>query len=234
MVNAHELGMIVIRSIMAILVLYVVTRMLGKKQMSQLTIYDYVVGITIGSIAADSIISLNEHFINGIIAIMTFGFFALFISYLTIKNSDANKILNGKPTILMENGEFIFDNLRKAKIPVYKFVEQARLNGYYDLDLINYAILETNGLISFLPKEEYQNTNLKDFKSDVRSKATKQTYCYSLIIDGEIQYDVLSDLGKDDEWLKKELKKSKINDISKILIATIDQKGKIKIFKELI
>lgn len=234
MVNAHELGMIVIRSIMAILVLYVVTRMLGKKQMSQLTIYDYVVGITIGSIAADSIISLNEHFINGIIAIMTFGFFALFISYLTIKNSDANKILNGKPTILMENGEFIFDNLKKVKIPIYKFVEQARLNGYYDLDLINYAILETNGLISFLPKEEYQNTNLKDFKSDVRSKVTKQTYCCNLIIDGEIQYDVLSDLGKDDEWLKKELKKSKINDISKILVATIDQKGKIKIFKELI
>lgn len=202
--------------------------------MSQLTIYDYVVGITIGSIAADAIISLNEHFINGIIAIVTFGVSAYIISYISIKNTQANKLLNGKPTILMENGVFIFDNLRKCKLPIYKFVEQARINGYYDIDVINYAILETNGQISFLPKEEYQVTNTKDIKSDIKTKTSKQTYCSNLIVDGEVQYDILSDLGKDEDWLKKELKKLKINDIKGILLATIDQKNKIKIFKELI
>lgn len=234
MIDSQEIILIIIRSIISIFILYLVTRMLGKKQISQLTIYDYIVGITIGSIAADSILSLDKHFINGIVALFTFGLMALGISYLTIKSSMANKVLNGEPTILMENGEFIFDNLRKAKLPIYKFIEQARLSGYYDLDLISYAILETNGQISFLPKEEYQNSNPKDFKSDIKSKSSKQTFCTNLIVDGEIQYNALSDLGKDEEWLKKELKKLKINDISRILLVVIDQKNKLRIYKELI
>lgn len=231
MLDFNEIANIIVRSIVAIIVLFLITRILGKKQMSQLTIYDYVVGITIGSLAGDSIISLDKQFANGIISIITFGVIALLLSYLAMKNSEINIFLNGKPVILMENGEFIFDNLRSAKITVCKFIEQCRLKGYYDLSYIDYAILETDGEISFLPKADYQPTKVMDLKRN--SKMISQSYCSNLIIDGEIQSDVLKELGKDDEWLRKELKKLKINSLEKILLVTIDQRNQIKVYKEL-
>lgn len=234
MFDSHETLLIIARSFFSLITLYLITRMLGKKLLSQLTIYDYIVGITIGSLGADTIISLDKHFLNGIIAIFVFGISALVISWLSLKSSKLNKVFNGKPTILMENGEFVYENLRSSKISICKFIEQARINGYYDLDIINYAILETNGQISFLPKEEYQKVNLKDLKANVKTKSDKQTYCLNIIIDGDIQKDILSFMGKDEEWLTKEMKKLKVFDLSKIVLATIDQNNKIKVFRELL
>ena len=170
MINFEEIGLIALRSILAIMILLLTTKMLGKKQLSQLTIYDYVVGITIGSIAADAIITLDEHFINGMLAILIFGLIAYGLSILSIKSENINELLNGKPTVLMEKGVFNFENLRKTKIPIYKFIEQARLKGYYDLFVLNYAVLETNGEISFLPKEQYQPTAPLDFKTEVKKE----------------------------------------------------------------
>ena len=147
MVDINELKMIIVRSIIAIFILFVTTKILGKKQLSQLTIYDYVVGITIGSIAADAIISLNEHFINGIVAILTFGLIAYILSMLALKSPLINKALNGTPVFLMESGEFNYEALKTSKVTIVKLIESARLKGYYDISQINYAILETNGEI---------------------------------------------------------------------------------------
>ena len=216
MADAHELLCIIVRSILSLIVLFLITKMLGKKQLAQLTVYDYVVSITIGSIAADSIISLDEHFLNGVVALITFGLAALAISYFSIKSEKVNHFFNGEPTILMENGEFVFNNLRKCQIPIHTFLEQSRLKGYYDLELINYAILETTGEISFLPKEKYQTTNPADFKKTTQTGVNKQTYNSNLIVDGIIQDTSLNDLGKDKLWLEKELKKQKINDITRV------------------
>ncbi len=231
---ANELLTIIIRSFLALIFLFLITKMLGKKQIAQLTVYDYVVSITIGSIAADSIISLDEHFINGIVALLSFSLVVLIMSYLSIKSEKANKIINGEPTVLMENGQFVFNNLRKCQIPIETFLEQCRLKGYYDLEMINYAILEVTGEISFLPKEEYQNTNILDFKKTPLSNVKKQTYNLNLIVDGLIQKNVLKEIGKDEIWLNKELKKQKINNIKDVLLATIDENGKILFYKELI
>lgn len=234
LINLNEIITIIERSLLALLTLFIITKMLGKKQISQLTVYDYVVSISIGSIAADSIISLDEHMVNGLLAIIIFGVVALAISYISIKSATLNNIINGKPTVLMENGEFNFPNLRQTKIPIYKFLEESRLNGYYDLNMINYAILETNGRISFLPKEEYQEINPKDLKRDLKNKLNKQTYSIELVIDGVVQKENLKDLGKDEEWLKNELKKQKVTNVDQILLLTIDQNDKLKLYKELI
>lgn len=231
MIYINELGIIIVRSLIAIFILFITTKILGKKQISQLTIYDYIVGITIGGIAADSIISLNEHFINGMVAILTFSLVAYLISILVLKSTSFNKLLNGSPLFLMEKGEFNYDNLRMSKISIIKFLEEARIKGYYDVSTLDYAVLETNGEISFLAKAEYQYSMPIDFK---KTKKEKQMLCDTLIIDGEIQKDVLNDLGKDEAWLKEKLKKLNISNETKILLATINPKGKIKLYKELI
>lgn len=234
MVYSEEILLIILRSIFSIIVLIIATKILGKKQLSQLTLYDYIVGITIGSIAADAITDIDLHYINGVIAILTFAIIAYGLSYLSLKNGFANNILNGKPVYLMENGEFNFDNFKKSKITISKFLEQARLNGYYDIMVLDYAILETNGQISFLPKTMYQTCAIKDFSKDKLSDKYKQTHCYNLIIDNDIQKDVLLECGKDEEWLIKELKKLKVNKIENIALVTFNQKEKLKIYKELI
>ncbi len=231
MIDYNEAVMIAMRSIISIIALFIVTKMLGKKQISQLTVYDYIVGITIGSIAADIILSLEDHFINGVIAILIFGFVGFILSYLSIKSEEANELLNGRAVVLMENGNFIIDNLRKTKIPIYKFIEQARLKGYYDLDVLNYAILETNGEISFLPKEEYQTSTPIDFKMELK-KGTKQTFCDELVMEGKVKREKLEELDIKEKWLKDELKKKKISSYDDLVLVTIDQKDKLKIFED--
>lgn len=234
MINTHELVIILVRSIITILILIIITKLLGKKQLSQLTLYDYIVGITVGSLSANSILFLEYHFLNGVSSIIIFGISAIIISTISFKSKKAYCILNGKPIVLMENGEFNFENLRKTKIPIYKFIEQSRLKGYFDLSIIDWAILETNGQISFLLKKEYQESIPKYFKNNIRNKLSKQSYNYYLIVDGVIQNDNLEYYGKDEAWLQKELKKAKINNFKSIALMEVDTNNKIKIFKELI
>ena len=230
MINLKEISMVGFRSILILVLLFFSTKILGKKQISQMTIYDYIIGITIGSIAADITITLDEKLFNGVFAILIFGFIGFFLSYLSIKSIFINNMLNGKAVILMAQGDLYYENLRKTKITISKFLEQARLNGYYDLNVLNYAILETNGEISFLAKEEYQSSTPIDFKTEL-NKGTKQLYCKELIIDGEIRYDELDKLKKDEKWLMGELKKKKVNSYKKVVLATIDDKGKVNIYK---
>lgn len=171
-------------------------------------------------------INLEELKLTGIRSII-----AMIVLLLATKNVNINAWLNGKATVLMENGNFNFENLKKTKIPIYKFIEQARLKGYYDISILSYAILETNGEISFLPKEEYQISAPIDFKTDIK-KGTKQTFCDELIISGKINYQTLDDINKDENWLKNELKKNGIRSSDKVMLATIDEKNKVKVFEE--
>lgn len=231
MLIQEEIWIIMARSLVTIVALFIVTKILGKKQLSQLTVYDYIIGITIGSIAADSVITLDENIIYGLVGILMIGLVGYGLSYIAIKSTKVNEILNGVPVILMENGNFKYDNLSKTMITIVKFMEQARLNGYYDISLLDSAILETDGKISFLPKEEYQNCNIKDFKSNIRTNVPKQTLCRNLIVDDEVCMDTLRYLGKDKEWLNKELRKNKVKVNEKVYLATIDETMKIKIYK---
>lgn len=231
MVDIHEVFLILVRSSVMIVVLFLTTKMLGKKQISHLTIYDYIIGITIGSIAADIILTLDEKLFNGIIAIFLFGIIGFILSIISIKSEYLHTCLNGKATILMEHGFFNYENLKKTKIPIYKFIEQARLKVYYDLNVLNYAILETNGEISFLPKEEYQTSTPIDFKTELK-KGTKQTFCDEVIVDGQICYDKLDSFEKDEKWLKEELKKKKIHSVEDVVLATLNEKEKLKVFTD--
>lgn len=221
------------RAIIIILVLFLAVKLLGKKQIAQLTLYDYIIGITIGSVAADIILSTDKNLLYGIITLAIFGIFGSMLSYLAIKSYDANEILNGKSTILIENGILNYDNLGKTKITILKLLEQARLKGYFDIDLINYAILETTGEISFLPKEEYQTINLIDLKGNIKSNIAKQTMNIELIVDNEIIMDKLESVSKDLNWLNKELKKLKVKDSDYIYLATYDNNGILKVYNKI-
>ena len=216
---------IVVRCVIAMTTLFFMTKLLGKKQVSELSLFDYVVGISIGNFASEMAINLEAKFFNAMLAIVVFGILAYIISILTLKSLKLRKFFIGSPTILLEHGNLIYKNMKKSMIDVNDLLSQAREMGYFDLSEIEFAILEANGKISFLPKGEYKNITVKD----MNLKIEKQGLCANVIIDGNIMNDNLINIGKDEKWLLHELD-VKGKNVSDILLATVDINDKIVIF----
>lgn len=216
---------IVVRCVIAMTTLFFMTKLLGKKQVSELSLFDYVVGISIGNFASEMAINLEAKFFNAMLAIVVFGILAYIISILTLKSLKLRKFFIGSPTILLEHGNLIYKNMKKSMIDVNDILSQAREMGYFDISEVEFAILEANGKISFLPKGEYKNINIKD----MNLKIEKQGLCANVIMDGNIMNDNLNNIGKDEEWLLHELD-VKGKNVSDILLATVDINDKIVIF----
>ena len=216
---------IVVRCVIAMTTLFFMTKLLGKKQVSELRLFDDVVGISIGNFASEMAINLEAKFFNAMLAIVVFGILAYIISILTLKSLKLRKFFIGSPTILLEHGNLIYKNMKKSMIDVNDILSQAREMGYFDISEVEFAILEANGKISFLPKGEYKNINIKD----MNLKREKQGLCANVIMDGNIMNDNLNNIGKDEEWLLHELD-VKGKNVSDILLATVDINDKIVIF----
>lgn len=142
---------IVFLSLGSIIILFILTKIMGNREMSQLSMFDYIVSITIGSIAAEMSTSLENNFLEPVIAMAVYGIVATVISYFTCKSIKIRRIVSGRGKILYDNGKLYRKNLIKSKLDLNEFLMQCRINGYFNLADIQTAILEPNGRISFLP-----------------------------------------------------------------------------------
>ena len=196
--------------------------------MSQLSLFDYVIGISIGNFAAEITINTDVPLMNGTVAVILFGIIAYVISKLTMKSIALRRFITGSPTVLLQNGKFIYKNMYKTSFDMNDFLEECRVNGYFDLNELEYAILEANGQISFLPKSEYKPLTPNDMRVNVK----KQGLCANAIIDGNIMLNNIKNFGKTKEWFDKELKLKGYKDYKNILLATIDINEKITIYEK--
>lgn len=208
---------IIPRSVVSLIVLFLITKLMGKKQVSELSLFDYVIGISIGNYTAEMVMNFDYQYINGIIAILTFGIISYLASVLTMKNMSLRRFLIGVPTIIIDEGKISLEALKKAKLDINDFLEQCRGEGYFDVSEISSAILEVNGKISILPKRDYQIPTLKDLKI----KANKEYLSVNVIIDGNLMENNLKNSNKNKAWLDKELEKQGYNGYENILLATI-------------
>ena len=133
----------------------------------------------------------------------------------------------GTPSIIIERGKFNIHNLKKYRMEINEVLEKCRINGYFDIDQIEYAILEANGDISILPKSKYRPVNTSDMKLNVK----KEGLCRNIIIDGKIMKENLNSIGKNKDWVFQQLKVKGYNSLSKILLMTIDGKDNIKVYE---
>ncbi len=219
---------IFIKSIFSIVALFFFTKAMGKKQLSQLNLYDYVIGITIGSVAADISIDLESHFFYGIIVMAVYTIVSILISHYTAKNIKLRRFVIGVPIIIIEDGKIIEDNVEKAKIDILELLQEARSNGYFDISEIEFAIMEANGKISFLPKSKYAPLTPNDMKVKVPYKGLSS----NLVIDGNIMVNNLKVIKKDEEWLLTRLNKEGYPHVSDLLLVTCDSKEKLTIYKK--
>ena len=208
---------IIPRSVVSLIILFLITKLMGKKQVSELSLVDYVIGISIGNYTAEMVMNFDYQYINGIIAILTFGIISYLVSVLTMKSMSLRRFLIGVPTIIIDEGKISLEALKKAKLDINDFLEQCRGEGYFDVSEISSAILEVNGKISILPKRDYQIPTLKDLKI----KANKEYLSVNVIIDGNLMENNLKNSNKNKAWLDKELEKQGYNGYENILLATI-------------
>jgi len=202
--------------------------MMGKKQISELNFFDYVVGITIGSIAADISLDIEKNMIAGIAALFIYGFISYIISFVSIKSILARRFFIGVPTVLVEKGKIIESGLKKSKIDVNDLLMVARENGYFNLDEIDYALMEVNGNISFLPKEKEKPVT----KKDIKIKCSNEGLTVNAIIDSKYMANNMKAINKDKEWLDHELKVNGYDNYDNILLATIDNNYKVTIYEK--
>lgn len=207
-------------------VLFLVTKFIGHKQIAQLDFFDYITGITIGSIAAEMATELEQPW-KPLIAMAIYGALTLLLSILTNKFPRSRKVFNGSPTILLDHGKLYRQNLKKARLDLSEFMVMCRQQGYFDLSTIQTAVFEYNGKLSILPVTAERPAT----PSDMNLAPEQQLLFTEVIMDGRILEDNLQRMGLDITWLQKQLQKENISSAKDVFLAVCDRNGKLVLFK---
>lgn len=208
-----EIIQILLTSLLSVAALFVIAKIMGHKQVAQLDFFDYISGITIGSIAAELATELEEPY-QPLIALAVYGVVSFVLSLLTHKLPRTRKYINGTPTILLNNGKLYRKNLKKAKLDLSEFLLLCRERGYFDLDEIQTAIFEHNGKLSVLPKAANRPATPQDLNLQVQDTHMG----VEVIMDGRVMGENLSRMGRDVKWLEKQVKAQKYKDTAEILL----------------
>lgn len=213
----------------SVIALFILTKIMGNKQMSQLSMFDYIIGITMGSIAAEMATALEDDFMKPLLAMVVYAMLAVLISLFNYKSIKLRRILTGKSLILLENGKLYEGNLKKARIDLNEFLTQCRNNGYFNIDNLQTAILEANGKISFLPVSSQRPVT----PFDLKLTPSPEKPGVNVIIDGKILDENLKFSGNDKEWLEQQLLDQGISKISDVFLATCNSGNQLSVYIKL-
>ena len=216
---------VLIKGFLSLIFLFFVIKLLGKKQVSQLNIFDYVIGISLGNLAAEMTINSDITIINGFLAMAIYGSCSLFVSFITSKSIIARRFLSGVPVILIENGKLSKKALKKVKLDVNDLLQDAREDGIFDLSEVEFAVMEASGKVTFLKKGEYHSLT----PHDIKLKASPTGLVANLVIDGNIMYENLKSVHKDEKWLLDTIHQ-KGYELRDIFLLTFDVEKKITIY----
>ena len=208
-------------------VLFLVAKFVGHKQIAQLDFFDYITGITIGSIAAEMATELEEPW-KPFTAMLIYGGITLLLSVLSNKFPRTRKYLNGTPTILMDHGKLYRENLKKAKLDLSEFMVMCRQQGYFDLTNIQTAIFEYNGKLTILPVSSQRPAT----PNDMNLTPEQELLFTELIMDGRILDDNLKRMGLDLSWLNEQLKQHKVHSAKEVFLAVCDRNLKFVLYKK--
>ena len=212
-------------TLLSLVILFILTKLMGNKQISQLTMFDYITGITIGSIAAELATEL-ENPVRPTEAMIIYGLTAVLISFCSSKSNRLRGFLGGKPIILLQNGVLDRKKLKKAKLDINEFLTMARLAGFFDLSQVQTAVFEQNGNVSFLPKAQYRPANPNDMKLPVQA----EELLLNVIVDGNVMERELTMAGKDPQWLREQVKRQNFDSPKEVFLATVDQNDTLTCF----
>lgn len=221
----QDLGLVALLSIGSMAVLFLLTKLMGSKQVSQMTMYDYIVGITIGSIAAEMATELEEP-LRPLTAMVLYGLAAVGISLITSKSLRLRGLITGKPLVLLDKGVICRDNLKKARLDLNEFLTYCRMSGYFDLSQIQTAVLEHNGSVSFLPKEKDRPATPSDLDLNPRQTLVQTPF----VMDGRLLTENIRAAGKENAWVRRMLLRQGYRDETAVLLALWDGREQLTVF----
>lgn len=212
-------------SLLSVAALFVITKIMGHKQMAQLDFFDYICGITIGSIAAELATELEAPW-KPLVALVIYGGISVLLSLTTHKFPRTRKFINGSPTILMNDGKLYRENLKKAKLDLSEFMVLCREQGYFDLNDIQTAIFEHNGKLTVLPV----STNRPVTPEDIHLQPKPEHISAEVIMDGRVMNENLKRMGLDLTWLNRQLKEQGYHNAKEIFLGLCDGDNKLSLY----
>ena len=220
-----DLLTIAVASVASLILLFALCKLMGNKQISQLSMFDYIIGISIGSVAAEMATELETPLYPAL-AMVLYALAAFGISVLTSRSLSARKLFTGKPILLMDAGVIYRENMKKARFDLSDFLTLCRISGYFNIADIQTAILEDNGTVSFLPKSEARPVAPRDLER----YPTQEHICANVILDGTPLPRSLAAMGRDLNWLEKQLTSLGYRSAQEVYLATLDSEGKFLAF----
>ncbi|WP_102026347.1 DUF421 domain-containing protein [Salirhabdus sp. Marseille-P4669] len=218
-----EYLLIFVRALIAFIVLFVLARIMGKKQIAQFTFFDYVVGITIGNLAGTITLDENTKILNGVYGLIYWSVFLLIVSYITLKSFGFRELAEGSPTVLIENGKVLEENLKKVRFTFDDLMTKLREKNAFKLADVELAVLETDGQVSVMQKAANQPITPQTLGLLVEDEHRPQL----VIIDGKLIEKNVKKYGYTKEWLLGEINKQGASDFKDVFLAQIDSKGNV-------
>jgi uncharacterized membrane protein YcaP (DUF421 family) len=200
-------------------------RIMGKREIGELTPFDLVVSLMIAELGVVLIEDHSAPLIHAIIPIISLSGLQIIISFLSLKSESVRKLLNGSPSILIKNGEIVEDEMKKSRYNIHDLLAQLRENGIFNIVDVEFAILETSGDLTVLPKSQKRGVTPEDLDLETDYEGIPAI----LINDGKVNHSNLNKVGLDEDWLIKQLQSNNINQIKEVLLATLDPTGELYI-----
>ncbi len=213
---------IALRTLMAISVLFVITKFLGKRQLSQLSLFEYITGITIGSLAAYISLDLDANWYLGIVSLAVWVAVSLGIEFLQLNSKTMRNFIDGKSTVLIKDGKILEDNLKKERLSIDELLEQLRRKNAFKISDVEFAVMEPSGEINLLMTKDNQPLTARYLGIRVGPEQEPQ----AVVIDGNIMDEPLSTLGLNREWLDTELNKLGVA-IENVFLGQVDSYGQL-------
>ncbi len=222
-----DIGVTVIRAVGSIVFLFILTKIMGAKQISQLTFFDYIIGISIGSIVGILAVDRDIHYIHPLVSMTAYALTDVLISAIARKSIMARRIFTGTPTIVIYNGKIIKQSMKKLHYDLNELLSMCRIKGFYNIADIHCAILETNGDLSVLPISQRRPVQ----PGDLNLSPAQESIVANVIIDGKIMTKNLKGIGKNEQWLTKRLKEQGYQNTKEVLLATCDDNGALSVYR---
>ena len=215
---------IVLVSLGSIVVLFILVKLMGNREIAQMSMFDYVNSITIGSIAAEMATSLEGDFLKPLLAMAVYTASVILLEIISRKSLRCRRFIEGRTLILMDNGKIFNRNLKRARLSVNEFLMQCRMNGYFNLSDIQTAVLEPNGRVSILPAAEARSVMPKD----LQLSPPPDKLVINVVLEGVILRENLKHTGNNEAWLKKQLQVP----LGEIVLATCDANNQVTVYKK--
>lgn len=226
---------IILRTLLIYIVVFLVMRIMGKREVGKLSVFDLVISIMIAETAVFILEDIKKPILEGLIPMLTLVVVQIFIAYISLKSRKLRLLIDGEPSILIENGRINRDEMRKQKYNLDDLLLQIRQSKVKSLADVEFAILETTGKLTVMAKSDGYSAEADADQESRRGESTKIRFeglPILLIMDGKVQEENLVKIGENRFWLKKKIQEQGASDFKNVFFCSIDHNGKVFVNKK--